>query len=163
MTRPRRAAFAGILLAIGGAGFAGCRSSEGQAGLEGRPFARVELTYEGCSCFEEVRQLRLISWRLFGALPEIDEERQIVRVAIAEPKPLPLREFAAAVDGTHAVTRGLRLEVKAWVRKEQAVLQGTGQTIAIEGDSREGAEARWCRLRAMHWEDGTRFRMAFCN
>jgi hypothetical protein len=152
-----RTALAGLLLA----GLVGCQTILPRTGAGENPFARIELVYEGCSCFEEVRELKLISWRLFGALPEIDEDHQTVKLTLREPKPLPLQEFADAVDGTHALTRGLRLEVTARIQRDQAVIQGTGQAIALERTAPDCPDSQWCRFRATQWGDRSSFRMAW--
>lgn len=128
---------------------AGCASPP--AGPAGPAFARIELDYEGCSCFEEVRELKLIARRLYGGLPDLDELHQRVRVSLREPRALALAEFARSVDGTHALTRGMTIEVRARLDGGRAILDVTGEELALEGPPVAAADPAWRKFRVKDW------------
>ncbi len=154
---PRAAWSAALLGILSGAG---CMSPPVEAPGPGSAFAEIELSYEGCSCFEEVRELKLISRRLFGILPEIDEARQILRLRLPAPRSLPLQDLARAVDGTHALTRRLTIEAAMSLQGGQAVIHPTGQVLALTGDPAKDAGESWRRLAATGWRDPSGLRMS---
>lgn len=142
-----RAAWAAVVLSV----LPGCEAGEVGRAASGPDFADIELSFEGCACFEEVRELKLIARRLFGIVPEIDEARQVLRLRLPKPRTLPLLEFVRSVDGTHAVTRSLTLEGLFALQGDRAVLQPTGQTIDLEPGSGPGPGESRRRLKAVEW------------
>jgi len=144
---------AAALLAL----LAGCAAPP--AGPAAPAFARIELDYEGCSCFEEVRDLKLIARRLYGGFPDLDELHQRVRVSLREPRDLELAQFARAVDGTHALTRGMTIEVRARLEGGRAILDGTGQELALEGPPFAAGELAWRKFRVKGWSDPASLRL----
>jgi len=152
-----RAAWAAALLGI--LAGAACVSPARELPGPEPAFAEIELCYEGCSCFEEVRELKLITRRLFGTLPEIDEARQILRLRLPAPCRLPLQELARAVDGTHALTRRLTIQASISLEGGRAVIHPTGQILALAGDpAKDAAESRR-RMAATGWREPSGLRM----
>ena len=115
-------------------------------------FARIDLRFEGCSCFEEVRELKQLCRRLYGRFPEVDELRQTLRISITRPQPLDLVQLAQGVDHTHAITRGMEVEAAFSLMETFAAVDPTGEILTLETPSPAPSGAAWRRFRVRSWE-----------
>ncbi|HXX92681.1 MAG TPA: hypothetical protein VEN81_03550 [Planctomycetota bacterium] len=143
-----------LLAVVVGVGALGCRTESVRPEGSRAAFAAIELEYEGCSCFEEVRELKLIAKELYGTFPWIDEPHQRIHIALEKPTWLDLGELVRRVDGTHARTRSLTLEVTSALTEEEARIAPTGQAIGLAAPFSGESPAAWRRFKVTGWASG---------
>lgn len=76
--------------------------------------------------------------RQYGVVPEIEIEKGYIRFSLSQARPLPWDEFAPLAERSIHKVKGVEAEVAGTVRGATLTLDGSGETLAIEGEAPEG-------------------------
>ena len=76
--------------------------------------------------------------RQYGVVPEIEIEKGYIRFPFPQAKPIPWDEFAPLAERAIHKVKGIEAELAGTVKGATLTLDGSGETLAIEGRAPEG-------------------------
>lgn len=76
--------------------------------------------------------------RQYGVVPEIQIEKGYIRFPFPQKGPIPWDEFAPMAERSIHRVKGLEAELQGRVKGALLTLDGSGETVAIEGNAPEG-------------------------
>lgn len=76
--------------------------------------------------------------RLYGVVPEIEIEKGYVRFSFPQMKPIPWDDFAPLAERSIHKVKGIEAELAGTVKGAILTLDGSGETLAIDGRPPEG-------------------------
>ena len=125
----------------------GCAPAGRGAQLQEGDFALLEFRIRDCSSNDQHVGLEKFLRGLYGTVPAIDLDRQIVRVRVPGPR---LIDVARIADGFRRANTGLdSISVMAWgtVSEGWFRIDGTDQMFRVEGSVPEARVSRWREVR----------------
>lgn len=146
-SRMRPAIFVALLAVCG------CAPAGRGVQLQEGDFALLEFGIRDCSANDQHVGLEKFLTRLYGTVPEIDLDRQVVRVRIPSPT---FFDVARIVDGFRRANTGLdSVLITTWgtVSGNWFRIDGTDQTLRVEGTVSEDRVSKWRAVRV--WSKGS--------
>jgi len=76
--------------------------------------------------------------RQFGVVPEIEIEKGYIRFPFPQAKPIPWDEFGPMAERSVHKVKGVEADLVGTVKGATLTLDGSGETLALEGRAPEG-------------------------
>lgn len=134
----------------------GCAAPGKDIAFSEGDFALVEFGLRDCTSNSEHLGLEKMLTRLFGTTPQIDLDRQVARVRLAEPTGIDLSRVEDGFRRSNTGLGGIWITARGTPREGWFVLSSTGQRFRLSISAADEPEPRWrtIRLRLTRAERG---------